>query len=68
MNEYEDIDETTDGPDLLRAQKALADAKRSQRQTDKVVSESRGALNTLKELHTENHFTDKLRLIIRGVT
>lgn len=61
------FDETTDGPDLRRAQKEIRDARAATRRTDQVVTEANQALTVLRQWHQDNHFADKLRIAIRGV-
>lgn len=61
------IDENTDGPDLQRAQRQMADARAGTRRTEAVVKEANAALMTLRGWHQENHFAEKLRVAIRGV-
>lgn len=64
---FEEIDETTDGPDVIRARRAVQEARQATRQTDKIVTETQSAIATLRRMHEENHFADKLRLVIRGM-
>jgi hypothetical protein len=63
----EPIDEITDGPDLLKAQAEVRDARDARRRTDEVVKRANIALLVLRGWHDENHFTDKLREAIRSV-
>lgn len=62
----EEIDESTDGPDLIAARRALKQAEQSKPKTDRLVVETRAALASLKGMHDENHFVEKVRLIMRG--
>ena len=63
----EELDENTDGPDVIKARRALQQANRAKEKTDNLVTEANAALASLGRMHEENHFVDKLRLIIRGV-
>ena len=63
----EELDENTDGPDVIKARRALQQANRAKEKTDNLVTEANAALASLRRMHEENHFVDKLRLIIRGV-
>ena len=62
-----ELDENTDGPDVIKARRALQQANRAKEKTDNLVTEANAALASLRRMHEENHFVDKLRLIIRGV-
>ena len=62
-----ELDENTDGPDVIKARRALQQANRAKEKTDNLVTEANAALASLLRMHEENHFVDKLRLIIRGV-
>ena len=63
----EELDANTDGPDVIKARQALQQANRAKEKTDNLVIEANAALASLRRMHEENHFVDKLRLIIRGV-
>ena len=63
----EELYENTDGPDVIKARRALQQANRAKEKTDNLVTEANAALASLRRMHEENHFVDKLRLIIRGV-
>lgn len=63
----EELDENIDGPDVIKARRALQQANRAKEKTDNLVTEANAALASLRRMHEENHFVDKLRLIIRGV-
>ena len=62
-----ELDENTDGPDVIKARRALQQANRAKKETDTLITEANAALASLRRMHEENHFVDKLRLIIRGV-
>ena len=63
----EELYENTDGPDVIKARRALQQANRAKEKTDNLVTEANAALASLRRMHEENHFVDKLRFIIRGV-
>lgn len=63
----DELDENTDGPDVIKARRAFQQATRAKKETDNLVTEANAALASLRRMHEENHFVDKLRLIIRGV-
>lgn len=60
------IDETTDGPDVLRARETLANIRTDAVNTDMVLAEQRLLARTLERVGRQNHFADKFRRIIRG--
>lgn len=62
----DDFDETTDGPDVVRARAALARAKTSTAEIDIVLAEQQRLTSTLLRVGRRNHFADKFRAIIRG--
>ena len=62
------IDETTDGPDVLRAKKTLAEVKTSTSEMDIVLAEQRRLTQTLERVGRRNHFADRFRAILRGQT
>ena len=63
----DELDENTDGPDIIKARRALQQATKAKKETDTLITEANDALTSLRRMHEENHFVDKLRLIIRGV-
>jgi hypothetical protein len=60
------IDETTDGPDVLRAREVLDQLRTDSVETDKVLEEQRRLAKTLESIGRKNHFADKFRKIIQG--
>jgi hypothetical protein len=62
------IDETTDGPDIIRAQKVLEQIKTSTSEMDIVLAEQRRLSQTLERVGRRNHFADRFRAILRGQT
>lgn len=58
------IDENTSG--IAEARKALADSRRSSRQADTIIADTRAALDRVRATREANHFADKFRAIIRG--
>lgn len=62
----DDFDETTDGPDVVAAQRALRQAKSGSVDTAKVISEMHKWLGVTRDIGNKNHFTDKFREIIQG--
>lgn len=60
--------ENTDGPDIKQAQRALNKAQKDRVRTDIVIEQANQAIIALREMHRENHFVDKMRLIMQGRT
>lgn len=60
------IDETTDGPDVIRAQKMLEEVEVRTSEVDTILAEQRRLTRTLQTVGRRNHFADKFRAIIRG--
>lgn len=60
------IDETTDGPDVVRAHRQLDEVKVQTAEVDVVLAESRRLSSTLQVVGRRNHFADRFRAIIRG--
>lgn len=57
-------EEHTQGKD--EARKALAESQRSSRRTDSLIADTRAALDRVRRVSEPNHFTDKMRRLIRG--
>jgi hypothetical protein len=60
------IDETTDGPDVIRAREVLKQVETDTVEVDIVLAEQRRLARTLETIGRKNHFADKFRAIIRG--
>lgn len=56
----------TESPDVSAAQVAYVETMASATKTQEVVEESRAWVRELREIRLENHFTEKLRKIIRS--
>lgn len=62
------IDETTDGPDVIRAREMLEEVSVRTSEVDIILAEQRRLSKTLQTVGRRNHFADKFRAIIRGAT
>lgn len=65
-DEREPLDETTDGPDVVRAHAKAAEVKVQTDEVQVILEESRRLSKGLIQVGRRNHFTDKLRAAIRG--
>ena len=57
-------EENTQGREAAR--RALAESRRSSVRADKLIAESREAIEQVRQVRQTNHFADKFRAIIRG--
>lgn len=62
------IDETTDGPDVLRARQKVEEVKVQTDEVAVIIQETRRLSRNLVQKGRKNHFTDKLRVTIQGGT
>ena len=62
----EEFDESTDGPDVLAAERALRQSLEHTRETEIVIRQNSETLDVIREIHRKNHFVDKLHLIMYG--
>lgn len=64
-----DFDETeglTESPDVAQARTALAEAQTGMIATEDAIAESQSWVTGLRTIRDENHFTQKIRLIIQS--
>lgn len=59
-------EELVDGPDIGKAQESISQAQAAAVKTDRVITETQRAIRKLNSIHQENHFAEKLRLLLRG--
>ncbi|MDQ2690358.1 MAG: hypothetical protein M3Y29_08810 [Chloroflexota bacterium] len=57
-------EENTQGREAAR--KALAESRRSSAKADRLIADTRAALDAVRASRERNHFADKFRAIIRG--
>lgn len=48
------------------ARRALIESQQSSRQADRLIAQSREAIDQVRQVRQTNHFADKFRSIIRG--